>query len=353
MVVVAAAGNDGPFVSYPGAYAPTLAVAAVEDRPASLDGDGDGFADGCAVAPYGPGDVRHADYSNTGPEVDLAAPGSCVASTYPTRSGVSYASMTGTSMATPMVSAAAALVLSRNPMLTVDEVEAALLATAADLGAAGPDDETGAGLLQVGAAVDAVPAAVSDGVAPIVRWSGVADGTLVRGTLSMSVAVTDASPVVATRIYRDGLPKYVRRASSMPITWSSTGVPDGLHTWTAHGTDAGLKVGSASVRVLVANRRAATVISNTRSMTPTVRSITRSVTLAARTPFVARFTGPSDSSLALRLVDASGRIVVERLGTGTAAVALSSLAAGRYSLRATTTVARPGLVLRLSAGWLR
>ena len=261
VVVVAAAGNQGltDGVLEPAAYAPVVAVAALEDRDPAGDADLDGRPDGCAAPRIG---LRHASYSNTGPEVDLAAPGTCVLSTYPTSTGQSYLYESGTSMATPMVAAAAALVLSRNPLLTADEVETALIGTAVDLGTAGPDPETGAGLLQAGAAVASVVAPASDDADPIVAWTGITGATLVRGTLSIRPNVTDASPIVATRVYRDGHPMYVRRAPGMSITWASAGVPDGLHTWAAYGTDAGLRVGSASVRVLVANQRPAGTISD-------------------------------------------------------------------------------------------
>ncbi len=77
------------------------------------------------------------------------------------------------------------------------------------------------------------------------------------------------------------------------------------------------------------------------------------MTLARRSAFVARSTGPSGAWLVLRLVDRSGRIVAEARGTGTAVIAVSSLRPGRYRLRAVTPVARPGLSLRLRAAWLR
>jgi subtilisin family serine protease len=358
VLVVAAAGNHegdvaDPGVSHPGAYGPALTVAAVEDRPASVDADGDGAPDGCGVPRFAPVEYRHALYSNTGPEVDLAAPGSCIFSTYSTPSGHSYAYLSGTSMATPMVSAAAALVLSRNPSLTVGEVEAALVGTAADVGPPGPDSETGAGLLQAGAAVASVAAPASDGVRPAVRWSGIADGTLVRGRLSMKVAVTDASRIVSTGIYQDGRPLSVHRTGGAAVAWNSAGVPDGLHSWTAYGTDAGLQVGTAGARVLVANHRAASMIDAWLGMTSTTRRINRSVTLGTGSPFVARVTGPGSSRLVLTVVDAGGLIVARARGTGSAAVALASLRAGRYTLRASADVARRGMSLRLTAAWLR
>ncbi len=352
VVVVAAAGNQGltDGVLQPAAYAPVVAVAALEDRDPAGDADLDGRPDGCAAPRIG---LRHASYSNTGPEVDLAAPGTCVLSTYPTSSGQSYLYESGTSMATPMVAAAAALVLSRNPWLTADEVETALIGTAVDLGTAGPDPETGAGLLQAGAAVALVAAPDADGADPTVAWTGITGATLVRGTVSIRATVTDASPIVAVRVYRDGHPMYVRRAPGMSITWASTGVADGLHTWAAYGTDAGLRVGSASVRVLVANQRPAGTISATLTMTATARSLARSVTLARQSPLVARVTGPGASGVVVSLVDASGRTVAKGSGVGAASIEISSLRAGRYTLRASANAASPGLSLGLRAAWLR
>jgi len=60
----------------------------------------------------------------------------------------------GTSMATPHVSAVAALVWSANPSATNVQVRDALYATTIDLGAAGRDDSYGNGLVQAKAAID-------------------------------------------------------------------------------------------------------------------------------------------------------------------------------------------------------
>ena len=77
-----------------------------------------------------------------------------------------YALSAGSSMAAPMVSGAAALLLERQPRLTQDEVRALLLAGSAPLGAP-PDVESreGAGLLDVARSVeaaDAPPRALSE-----------------------------------------------------------------------------------------------------------------------------------------------------------------------------------------------
>jgi serine protease len=65
-----------------------------------------------------------------------------------------YAYYDGTSMATPHVSAVAALVWSYNPSWTAAQVREALTATAEDLGAAGRDNYYGYGLVRAKAALD-------------------------------------------------------------------------------------------------------------------------------------------------------------------------------------------------------
>lgn len=65
-----------------------------------------------------------------------------------------YAYFDGTSMATPHVSAVAALVWSNHTSCTNDEVRNALNTTAEDLGAAGRDTSYGYGLIQASAATD-------------------------------------------------------------------------------------------------------------------------------------------------------------------------------------------------------
>ena len=132
LVLVAAAGNDyGGAVNFPAAYPEVVAVSATDS------GD------------------QVAAFSSVGPEVDLSAPGVGIFSTY---KGSSYKTLSGTSMATPHVAGAAALVMATPVGLSdldadgvwdPSEVQNKLEATAQDLGSAGKDNLYGSGLLNV------------------------------------------------------------------------------------------------------------------------------------------------------------------------------------------------------------
>lgn len=126
VLVVAAAGNSGGSVGYPAAYPEAIAVSAIDNTDTI------------------------AYFSSRGPQVDFAAPGVSVYSTY---KGSSYATLSGTSMATPHVAGTAALVWAANPTFTAANVLAKLIATADDLGAAGFDTLYGNGLVDAQEAV--------------------------------------------------------------------------------------------------------------------------------------------------------------------------------------------------------
>jgi subtilisin family serine protease len=90
-------------------------------------------------------------FSNFGPQVDLAAPGTNIYSTWYLSN---YFTKSGTSMAAPHVSGVAALLWSLKPNLTADVIANALLHSSVDIEPAGVDNYTGWGRLSAKMATD-------------------------------------------------------------------------------------------------------------------------------------------------------------------------------------------------------
>jgi len=120
VIIVAAAGNDSSSVDYPAAYEKAIAVSATDIND-SL-----------------------ASFSSRGEQIDVAAPGVSIYSTY---KGGAYATMSGTSMATPHVSGIIALMLQREPGLTLGEIRQQFETGCVDLGTDGKDPYFGYGLV--------------------------------------------------------------------------------------------------------------------------------------------------------------------------------------------------------------
>ena len=116
------------------------------------------------------------------------------ASSQAERPASAYEAWDGTSMATPHVSAVAALTWSARPSATNAEVRAALTATAHDLGAAGRDVYYGYGLVQAKDALDYLVPTVPDNYTRVAALSGA--GSWVTSTTwkaTVTITVTDAS----------------------------------------------------------------------------------------------------------------------------------------------------------------
>lgn len=124
IVLVAAAGNDGPRAKplYPAAYPEVVAVTAIgRDR-------------------------RIYRRAAQGEHIDIAAPGVNV---WTAASISGQRPRTGTSFAAPFVAAASALIKANNPGFSVEEVRIVLENQADDLGVPGRDDVFGWGLLDI------------------------------------------------------------------------------------------------------------------------------------------------------------------------------------------------------------
>ncbi|TMF27372.1 MAG: hypothetical protein E6I28_03755 [Chloroflexi bacterium] len=175
LIVIAASGNSGPSggtVVSPGIDPYVITVGATDDRgtvsarddtlaPFSAWGTADSNAKPDLVAPG----RRIVSLRVVGSALDLLFPERVVTA----RNGATYFRLTGTSMATPVVAGAAALLLERRPNLTPDQVKALLVGTTQpfgqDSGSALPDPKAGgSGLLDVlAASTTSAPGSTSSG----------------------------------------------------------------------------------------------------------------------------------------------------------------------------------------------
>jgi serine protease AprX len=160
IVVVFAAGNSGPNVSTsmsPANNPPVGFAVGSVDQSLTIDSNSARGPSACTGSVY--------------PHV--VAPGVNVESTGLTIGGLfpdSYEFVSGTSFAAPHVAGAFALLKSAVPGATLDELETAMEETTLDLGAPGPDNHYGAGLIDV---VDAhLSLSAGGGPLPVPALSG-------------------------------------------------------------------------------------------------------------------------------------------------------------------------------------
>lgn len=133
MILVAAAGNSKGYTNqYPAAYNNVISVSSVDIN--------ENFS---------------SDFSNYGPTIELAAPGSNILSTSITYNPNTriitniYSIYSGTSMSTPHVSGIIAILWSYYPTCTPTQIRYALAITAKDKGTVGCDDYYGYGIPQL------------------------------------------------------------------------------------------------------------------------------------------------------------------------------------------------------------
>ncbi len=182
-ILVAAAGNDGSAnsIDYPGAYPNVIAVGALDSTK------------------------NKASYSDMGPQIDIAAPGSAVISTY-SSNVASYSSLSGTSMATPHVAGAIALAMSCMPAGTTQaQVTSALYSTADDLGTPGFDQSYGNGLARADKLVYALcpDAPAPPNQNPVANFTTSASGLTVNVNGSTSTD-PDGNPLTYAWTFGDG-----------------------------------------------------------------------------------------------------------------------------------------------------
>ena len=136
LTIVAAAGNSGGSVGFPGAYPESIAIAASD------------LFDGVT------------GFSSRGPEVDLIAPGQDINST---KMGGGYHRLAGTSMASPHVAGLAALAIAAHGAQNPADLKKLLIDAAKKLPRASAELQ-GAGIVDAGRLVSSQVAAAVGGL---------------------------------------------------------------------------------------------------------------------------------------------------------------------------------------------
>nr|WP_321293826.1 S8 family serine peptidase [uncultured Trichococcus sp.] len=230
-----AAGN-GNNVGYPARYGSVVAVAALDKN-----------------------NLR-ASFSSTGSDVEIAAPGVAVLSTW--KDGVNllgpqpfsfagyageyFIEANGTSMASPHVAGVAALLMAADPSYTAEAVRNKMNETALDLGDAGKDKLYGYGLVDASSAL---------GMGPIKNNPPVAYDQTVDTTQNTSVAITliatdpDGDPLTYT-IASDPANGMVS-GSGPDITYTPNVDFTGVDTFTYEAKDSTGAAATATVSVNV------------------------------------------------------------------------------------------------------
>ncbi|KAA1245540.1 S8 family serine peptidase [Aquimarina sp. RZ0] len=215
-----------------------------------------------------------AQYSQTGPELDLVAPSGNVASilfsnvhTIDRVGNLGYGagdyttSFGGTSAACPLVAGAAALVYSVNPDLSVAQVRDILYTSADDMGPSGKDDDFGYGRINAHQAVLAA-GSNSGNQPPILSFSTPVNNQSFTAPADIEVTVnasdTDGS-ISNVQLFIDNT--LVRQANAAPYNWGlpvqndSTlkNLPTGTYSLRAVATDNDGATSAQSIDISVIN----------------------------------------------------------------------------------------------------
>jgi serine protease AprX len=184
IVVVVSASNRGPgagTISKPGDDPFVLTVGAVDDRGTSSLND-DKLPSFSSRGPTAADGIAKPDLVAPGAHlVSLSAPGSALATEFPSSMAAPYRRGSGTSMATAITSGAIALMLSAQPTLTPDRIKFAMTATARNV-ASNDRMAVGDGMLDVAGAFFAPSGNANQGLE---RSSGLGSLDASRGTVQV------------------------------------------------------------------------------------------------------------------------------------------------------------------------
>ena len=238
-----AAGNDNDDArNYsPAKFANALTVSALADFDGVPGGNGSST---CRTDE----DDTLANFSNWGPAVDIAAPGVCILSTFPIEQG-EYGTISGTSMASPHVAGALAVLASTSPPAGRNDVFG-LYDALTTMGNTDWVDDSGDNdkepLLDMGGgAVNSAP--VVDIAAPLdgAKFTS-GDGITLSGTANDA----EDGGITARIVWESDLDGPIGSGGSVTTTTIAP-LSDGTHEITASATDDGGRTGTASIVITV------------------------------------------------------------------------------------------------------
>jgi len=257
-MLVAAAGNSSSSTpNYPAAYSNVLAVSATTSTDSFLSSS---------------------DFGNW---ISVSAPGCGIYTTY---NNGGYGGSCGTSIAAPVVSGVAALVMSANLGLSNAQVNSIIEQSADDLGTPGYDEYYGWGRVNAYKAVLAATGTAGpppDTTPPTASITSPSAGATVSGTTTIDVAASDNVGVTKVQLYVDGTSLGIDTSTPFSFAWDTTQVSNGSHSLEAIAYDAaGNQGASAVVGVTVSNPVA------TPTLTPTATPTSKPTPTATptRTP---------------------------------------------------------------------
>ncbi len=218
--------------------------------------------------------------------------------------------MNGTSMASPHVAAAAALLLGARPDLTPDQVEAALEGTAKDLGTTGKDNDYGYGRIDAAAALGSV-----SGSAPVVTPVAVTTSVSSR---SVTYGTKTSTTFTATPWAGQDASLCVSVAGG---TWSCATVRT-----SATGTYTLTRAATASFRARLAVAATGTNTAASATTTYTVKAVV-SVSRTAKKTLTVKVTGAAGQKLTVQRY-ANKRWTTVKSWTATSSRTITGLVSG-------------------------